>query len=315
VADFMFNWTLKLLGRRLVSLERLEQERAEARRQAGRLEHEREKVRKLKASLEAATAKAEAAAQRPLRKLRRRAERATIGGVLENLRGLDWRPGAIIDIGVADGTPGLYDVWPDAPLCLVEPSPDALPLMQRIARQRPGVQIFNVGASNRSGTLQGFRREGAPYVVFVDKFVKPRDRMAGASFPIMTCDEIVTAAGIEGPYLLKLDTDAHELEVLEGAVQTLANTDLCIVEMQVFHPLRARPGPDALWRFLNDHGLVFFDIAEICYAPSGVMRIADLVFVRQESPLYLRAFERRDKHDGIVRHAAEFARRAAAAGA
>lgn len=306
MSDSALNWALKLFGRRAVRLERLDEERAGAEHQAERLAHERDKVRRLKADLEAAAARLKTA-EATLEWLTRRDERTSIGGVLETLRALGWRPGAILDIGVADGTTGLYDVWPEVPLCLVEPSADALVHMQKIAAGRPGVHVFNVGASNRTGELQGLSRDDAPYVVFVDKFIKPRDRMTRTSFPVMTCDDIVGAAGIEGPFILKLDTDAHELEILQGAVQTLARTDLCIIEMQVFHPLRSRAGPDDLWRFLNDHGLTFFDVAGIGRAPSGVTRTVDLVFVRRDSPVYVQAFENRDKHDRFIKHAQKFA--------
>jgi hypothetical protein len=82
-------------------------------------------------------------------------DRISIGGVLQTIRDLGWSPGAIIDIGVSMGTDGLYDVWPDAPLCLIDPVPENRPYMEKIASSYPNVQIFNVGASNATGKMPG----------------------------------------------------------------------------------------------------------------------------------------------------------------
>ena len=51
--------------------------------------------------------------------LQEMAERHSIRGVLRAVRATGWRPGSIIDVGVGTGTEGLYDVWPDATICLV----------------------------------------------------------------------------------------------------------------------------------------------------------------------------------------------------
>ncbi len=60
-------------------------------------------------------------------------QRNSMEGALIPLRDLGWTPGAILDIGVATGTKGLYTAWPGVPICLVEPSPDAAPFMRQIA--------------------------------------------------------------------------------------------------------------------------------------------------------------------------------------
>ncbi len=208
--------------------------------------------------------------------------RSSIEGVLVTLRNIGWRPGAILDIGVASGTPGLYSVWPDAPICLVEPSRKGLAYMQQIAAKYPNVQVFNVAASNRTGQIAGAEHEQLVNVTFG----KAGANMQDAVFPAMTVDDIVAAAALEPPFLYKLDTDSHETEILQGSSATLERTDLCILEACVFHGLRGRTRPDELWRAVHDRGFVFFDVAGSGYGTSGVMRSTDLVFVREASDLY-----------------------------
>ena len=209
--------------------------------------------------------------------------RNSIEGVLTTLRDIGWRPGAIIDIGIATGTPGLYGVWDDVDICLVEPSRKGLVYMEQIAARYPRARIFNVAASNRTGEIVGGEHMDIPNV----SFGKIKGRLQKTVFPAMTCDDIVAAAGIAPPFVYKLDTDTHEREILEGSTATLAGAELCIMEMRIFH--QNRPGmarPDEIWRAMADHGFSFFDLAGSGYAGSGVMRSADLVFAREGSGLH-----------------------------
>lgn len=209
--------------------------------------------------------------------------RHSIEGVLTTLRDIGWRPGAIIDIGVATGTPGLYSVWDDIDICLVEPSRKGRVFMEQIASRYPRAQIFNVAASNRTGEIAGGEHEDIPNVWFG----KIRGRFREAMFPAMTCDDIVASAGVSPPFVYKLDTDTHEREILEGSKATLAQTELCIVEMRIFHQnRRGMARPDDIWRAMTENGFAFFDIAGSGFAHTGVMRSADLVFVREASPLH-----------------------------
>jgi FkbM family methyltransferase len=228
--------------------------------------------------------------------------RNSIEGVLTTLRDIGWRPGAIIDIGVATGTAGLYSVWEDIDICLVEPSRKALVYMEQIAARYPRTKIFNVAASNRTGRIVGGEHPDISNI----SFGKIRGLLRKAVFPAMTCDDIVAAAGVSPPFVYKLDTDTHEREILEGSAATLARTELCIVEMRVFH--RNRKGmarPDDIWRAMIDHGFAFFDVAGAGYAGSGVMRSADLVFAREGSPLFTLAMENSGKSANVLQRRIE----------
>ncbi len=123
----------------------------------------------------------------------------------------------------------------------------------------------------------------------------------------MTCDDIVRAAGLTPPFVYKLDTDSHEAEIVEGSSETLANSDLCILEFCVFHGPRGRTRPDDLWQAMRERGFVFFDLAGSGYGRSGVMRSADIAFIREESELYRLAKDNSAKRADLVeRRAAQY---------
>lgn len=48
------------------------------------------------------------------------------------------RPRTVIDVGVAEGTPWLYEAWPDAALVLIDPSRESLPHRKQILSSRSG---------------------------------------------------------------------------------------------------------------------------------------------------------------------------------
>ena len=70
---------------------------------------------------------------------------------LNVLRKAGFAPAAIIDIGVGHGTDGLYDVWPEVALCLIEPSHKAQQLLADFAARRPGVHLVHCTASDWEG--------------------------------------------------------------------------------------------------------------------------------------------------------------------
>jgi FkbM family methyltransferase len=225
--------------------------------------------------------------------------RQTIQGALQVVCDFGWRPGAIIDIGVAKRTEGLYEVWPGVPICLVEPSLRSLPFMQEIAATFPNVQIFNVGASDRTGERTGYQHPSRPFATFSDR--KARKWGEPVSMPTMTCDDIVKSAGIEPPFVYKLDTDTHDREVLAGSEETLARSDLCILEMKLYNAVGFAT-PDDVWQTVTRHGLVFYDLVTTLYGLDNVLRAVDMIFVRKDSALHrLAAKHSKKKYDERAR--------------
>src|SRR5262245_12865957 len=62
-------------------------------------------------------------------------------------------PVTVCDIGVADGTPWLYQAYPKAKYLLFDPTPQSLPFMEYWAK-RLNADIFNVALGDRDGTVE-----------------------------------------------------------------------------------------------------------------------------------------------------------------
>ncbi|MFT5439744.1 MAG: hypothetical protein ACI9MJ_001610, partial [Alphaproteobacteria bacterium] len=74
-------------------------------------------------------------------------------GFVGSLKRLGFAPRTVIDIGVADGTPWLYDGYPDAKLVLVEPNEHYDEKLKKILSNRD-VEFHSFAAGSEEGTLQ-----------------------------------------------------------------------------------------------------------------------------------------------------------------
>jgi hypothetical protein len=79
-----------------------------------------------------------------------RASRLSWSQSLRTLQDQGFRPRTVFDVGVGFGTFGLYHLFPDAFFHLIEPTPESLPHMQRIAR-RLACRIHPLALGDRDG--------------------------------------------------------------------------------------------------------------------------------------------------------------------
>ena len=76
-----------------------------------------------------------------------RVRRATQAGAFEQLKRLGFDPRTVIDVGVAHGTPALYQTFPDARHLLIEPVEECTPFLEAIARQFRQVEYILAAAA------------------------------------------------------------------------------------------------------------------------------------------------------------------------
>jgi hypothetical protein len=104
--------------------------------------------------------------------------------------------------------------------------------------------------------------------------------------PMKRLDDVVTSHRLYGPFLMKLDVEGAELEVLKGAFNTLRMTDAICSEVSLLHYNEGAPLVFDVMQFLESAGFVLFDISGgLRRATDQAMFRADLVFVRKEHPL------------------------------
>jgi FkbM family methyltransferase len=96
-----------------------------------------------------------------------------------------------------------------------------------------------------------------------------RDRFEDVSVSIDTLDRLAPPPPRPGRLLVKIDVEGHELHVLRGAVDTLARTAVCVVELNQAPCFQGAPPVQVVDDELRQHGLCFAGIVGVQLDPLG----------------------------------------------
>jgi FkbM family methyltransferase len=203
---------------------------------------------------------------------------------LERVRELGMSPKTVVDVGVATGTKGLYGVFPDVRYVMVEPLKESIPFMEELAQLYPGAIKVHAAAGRQAGEAEFVVDPGLSGSSFLlkRKFGEPR------KVPVVTLDSLIAEHALEAPFLLKLDVQGFELEVLAGAEEMIKSTALVITEASLWAD-KKRKGMASFVELVNwfdQRGMVLYDIAQIVRRElDGAIAELDLVFCPADSPL------------------------------
>lgn len=193
-------------------------------------------------------------------------------------------PKTVFDIGVAYGTPWLYETFPDAKFHMIDPTRESLPHMQRWA-ERLDAEIHNVALGEVEGEAKiRVRPEIGGSSLFEE--VGEADITATYNVPVRRFDSLFAGAGTR-PALAKIDVQGAELGALRGMGDELRRIDLLVIETSLIATLRddAPEARDVLG-FLYERGFVLFDIVGMTRRPlDRALAQIDAVLVPNESPL------------------------------
>ena len=145
--------------------------------------------------------------------------RETLEQAFAQLRRVGVRPETVIDVGVATGTPELYATFPDAYFLLIEPVAENEQYLERILERVRGEYAL-AAASSAPGTL-GLNVSPDPAERWNSSIFKgaagEMDGWIERRVPAVRIDDLVAKSGLKPPFLIKVDTEGSELEVLGGA--------------------------------------------------------------------------------------------------
>lgn len=177
----------------------------------------------------------------------------------------------VIDIGVADGTPDLYERFPNAFLDLFEPHPHYQEhLAKTLLTKRQG-RLHKMGLGSNDGTATLFLKGRTGSTLAADR------GQGQVEVPVRRLDSVLKPEDLRHPCLLKIDTEGYELEVLKGAEGLMPHIDCVVSELHFTSPHMYRP------RELIGHlEKLGFEMSEMLdfHAGNGQVWCADFVFRR-----------------------------------
>lgn len=170
--------------------------------------------------------------------------------------------GTILDVGVQECTAELIACFPSAQHILFEPDTNQ---RETIHRNYAGIDhvLVEAAVTATSGFLHVAKdgSTGAGLAAF-----RPAENVPTLTIPAVSLDDWIAEHPVAKPYLLKVDVDGGEIEVLRGATRTLADTSCVVIEAPM-HVLADRLG------VLLQAGFALWDIVDLCYYHGNLSQV------------------------------------------
>lgn len=189
-------------------------------------------------------------------------------------------PATVVDVGAAYGTPDLYKAFPDAYHVLIDPLAEYEPHLRRVlGRYRGEHHTVAVGSEAAELTLQVDpgepRRSSFHYRTRASSDNIPLDTR---KVPVCRLDDLAERHEWTGPFVLKLDTEGHELAAIRGASRLLADTVGVIAEVSVAPRFEGGYRLDEIVAEMAERGFAVANVIEVPGPRGGRVMWLNLLF-------------------------------------
>lgn len=183
----------------------------------------------------------------------------------------------VIDVGVADGTPELYEAFRGKKFILIEANPFYREKVRTIAAHLgASVEMSFCGEGESTAILHLAKQSSSKYPA--------RDTTSVVEVPVKALDTIVVEHNLRGPFVLKIDIEGAELEALKGAVHTLKEVSVLIVELPLLGIRPRAPSFEETFMFIAAQGFHLFNICEGGgIQENGRLGHADFIFLKNNA--------------------------------
>ncbi len=193
-------------------------------------------------------------------------------------------PEVVLDVGVAYGTPELYDVFPRSHFVLFEPLEEFWSYIEKSTKdlKKMDLELCALG-----------RKEEACIINVHDDLVgsslcfesekntngKPRE------IQVKTLDSFIQKYNLKNKsILLKIDVQGFEKEVLQGSQALLNNVDVLILELSFFEFFDNKVQFYDMVKYLDELGYVIYDMFDFLNRPlDGALAQINASFVKKDS--------------------------------
>src|SRR5689334_11430180 len=184
---------------------------------------------------------------------------ASLGYSLRNLQSQGFHPRSIIDIGAfrGDWSRAALKIFPDTSVLMIDANPEqeqslALAAREMGARARFVIQLL--GPESRDGVTFYQHTSGSSVLDELTTF--PR---TATTLGMRTLDRLIGSNRLEPPFLLKLDVQGFELEILKGASEVLPRSEVVVLETSLLEYNKGAPLFDDVIGFMKAAGFVVYD--------------------------------------------------------
>ena len=198
---------------------------------------------------------------------------------LANLKAQGFLPGTVLDVGAQTGTSPLFEIFPDAHHVLFEPVAECEPHLRALCSRLKSAEYHMAAVTERSGqvtlTVSGSRQ----YSRVVP--VPENDGAEYRSIPSIALNDICSRRNFRGPFLIKIDVDGFEIDVLKGASALVGKDSVFVVEATLCD---GDPRFPKIMDFFRPYDFVLHDIIDPLFRPAdGALWQVDVIMVHSAS--------------------------------
>ena len=192
------------------------------------------------------------------------AKRASYANSLRLLELRGFSPQTVIDIGAAEGAFFLHrrrsGLFPQAQHFFVDAMQENEAVYRKVTEKFGGG--YEIAALSCLEGETALRVDPEFYNTHIDGTQAGAAYEATRRVPVRTLDSLVERHGLAAPFLLKLDVQGAELDVLRGGLAALEEAIVVVSEIQVFS---ARDALVDLLGFMHGQGWALFDLTDMDY--------------------------------------------------
>jgi FkbM family methyltransferase len=203
-------------------------------------------------------------------------------GALMHIKNYGFMPGTVIDVGAANGTPPLYQVFPEVHHILIEPLVEFEPQLADLASRYPHMEYMIAAAARQPGAITFYVHDD---LVGSSMLIDPAHGQANSqprTVPAITLDDMIQERNPPTPFLLKIDVQGAELEVLAGAANILDQIEYILLEVSFFRFFSGNPEFAEVISTMRELGFVPYDLLDNLYRPlDHALAQIDIAFVKE----------------------------------
>ncbi len=211
--------------------------------------------------------------------------RNSLVGVLRQAKNLGFSPATVIDVGAAFGwfAEECHSVFPDAKYMLVEPLEEYKPYLDAVIKdQAENAEYILAAAANETSEITiNVHPDLVGSSLYYEGEVSNVNGVPRI-VPCITLDSLVKDNKLKPPFLLKIDTQGAELDVLSGYEEHLQETEFILLEVSLFKFFEGGPQLYDVVTYMKSKGFVTYDLYGFLYRPlDNALAQIDMVFVKE----------------------------------
>lgn len=187
----------------------------------------------------------------------------------------------MVDIGAYEGgwTKDFLEVYPQSNILMIEAQPQKESIL-KLLKNKNIDYIIALVSSDDNLEVNFYENETASHINFSNII----DLNSTKIVKTKSLNTILSEKNITYPNFLKLDVQGHEIEVLKGCLNVLANVEICLLEVTLIKLGDNDVLFTELNNFMDAQGFQVYDITQFMRRPfDRAMYQMDVMYIKKDS--------------------------------